>query len=152
MPKSCSIPLTKYIGTHRLCAQRIAHIHVTGSAFLQNLESEMKSFASAVTEYKLVAKHESELYTIRVSSATSLVLTFKDSYHRLLFHGICTYFRLSSVSTHRFSVVCPECDSPSLGRWSESGERLTVVRRPRSMAPLPEESIEQYLLRRQKRH
>ena len=66
---------------------------------MQNLEKEMRSFAAATSEYKLIATHESDLYTIRVSSSTSLVLTFKDSYHRLLFHGIGAFFKLSSVST-----------------------------------------------------
>lgn len=65
---------------------------------MQNLEKEMRTFAAAVTAYELVATHESELYTIRVSSPTSLVLTFKDSYHRLLFHGICSFFKLNSSS------------------------------------------------------
>ena len=109
----------------------------------------MKAFATAVNDYQLVAAHQSELYTIRVSTSTSLALTFKDSYHRLLFHGVCSFFKLSSVSTKRRSLGDIDC---LLGRWAESGERLTIVRRPRVMSPPPEETIEQYLLRRLKRN
>jgi hypothetical protein len=99
---------------------RVALRRQTGSAFIKQLEQTLVDFIQNGAEQDQAPSSESKL---------PLVLLFQDGYHRLMAHGVCQYYDLKSVSV------------------SYSGERVTVISKPKSSQPLqlPPMPLHEYL-------
>jgi len=95
------------------------------SPFLNDIEKELINFIECYPPSRLICNHSSELYRIELHGNTICVV-FKDSYHRLLFHEICSYYSLESKSMNRGS------------------ERVTIVTKPQSIIK-PVMNLSQYL-------
>jgi len=95
------------------------------SPFLTDIEKELINFIEYFPPRNLVCTHTSELYRIELCDNT-LNVVFKDSYHRLLFHEICSYYSLESKSINKGS------------------ERVTIVTKPHTIIK-PVMNLVQYL-------
>jgi len=95
------------------------------SPFLNDIEKELINFIEYFPPRNLVCTHTSELYKIELRDNT-LNVVFKDSYHRLLFHEICSYYSLISKSINKGS------------------ERVTIVTKPHEIIK-PVMNLVQYL-------
>jgi len=108
-----------------------------GSPFLECLDAELRLFVQLSDSgcYSLSIDHQivSDLYSISVSKSQVLRFVFKDSYYRLLFHGICSFYSLHSTS-----------------HTSKNGERITTVLRNRGV--VPNISLSNYLLAPHRHH
>jgi hypothetical protein len=102
-----------------------------GTPLLNDLEALLIAFIEDVSPGDLSRQHPtgelSGLYSLQ-ASPDSLILSFPDPYHRLLFHGLCTYYGLYSKSVSE-----------------EDGDRSTIVKKPRGYRHRPHMALEQYL-------
>jgi hypothetical protein len=106
----------------------------SGADFFDSLNKELHAFlhhaspgpAAAASgkkgsglSYVLLMTHMSDLYGVAAAGG-HLEFTFRDSYHRKILHALCEYYSLVSRS-----------------KTLDSGERVTVIKRPRRPLVLP---------------